>query len=201
MSKQAIIHRTTRFLTMMLSLTLLAAIITYLINPDMSHILKATDNVTPSSVADAKGWPLVGAFFLHNGIQIPLVMLVLSLIPIGYLYLWNPIITAILPGILFGVALRHSLRMGVAILIGSLPHALLEYTEMCVFAAMLFEINRIIRIKWQHWRKRTTSTLSLAPIWRPFFKTYLIAVVPLCLAAAVCETFVADAIADWITGL
>lgn len=198
MSRQAIIHRTIRFLSLMLSLTLLAAIITYLINPDMSHVLNTASNVTPSSVSHAKGWSLVGAYFLHNGVQIPLVMLVLSLIPIGYLYLWNPILTAILPGILYGIVLRHSVRSGLAILIGSLPHSLLEYTEMCVLAAFLFEINRIIRLKWHHWRKRTETTQPLMPVWRPLFKGYLMAVVPLCLAAAICETFVADVIANWI---
>lgn len=200
MSNQAIIHRTIRFLSLMISLTLLATIITYLINPDMSHVLNTTSNVTPTAVAHAKGWSLVGAYFLHNGVQIPLVMLILSLIPIGYLYLWNPILTAILPGVLYGIALRHSVRAGLAILIGSLPHSLLEYTEMCVMAAFLFEINRIIRLKWRHWRKRTTLTQPLMPVWQPLLKGYLIAVVPLCLAAAICETFVADTIANWING-
>lgn len=198
MSRQATIHRTSHFLLLLLSLTLLAAIITYLINPDMSHVLNTASNATPSTVAHAKGWPLVGAYFLHNGVQIPLVMLVLSLIPIGYLYLWNPILTAILPGILYGIALRHSVRAGLAILIGSLPHSLLEYTEMCVWAALLFEVNHIIRLKWRHWRKRIKTTQPLMPVWRPLVKGYLIAVVPLCLAAAICETFIADVIASWL---
>lgn len=200
MSRQAIIHRTIRFLSLMLSLTLLAAIITYLINPDMSHVLNATSSATPTSVSHAKGWSLVSAYFLHNGVQIPLVMLVLSLIPIGYLYLWNPILTAILPGVLYGIALRHSVRAGLAIMIGSLPHCLLEYSEMCVLAAFLFEINRIIRLKWHHWCKRTTLTQPLMPVWQPLLKGYLIVVVPLCLAAAICETFVADFIANWLNG-
>ena len=79
--------------------------------------------------------------------MVPLQMFILSLIPIQFLYVINIISTASLPGILFGIVLQANFKKGFGIIISSIPHFLVEVFAFCLFAAILFELNKGIRIK------------------------------------------------------
>src|SRR5690625_7056628 len=74
-------------------------------------------------------------------------MFILALIPIQFLYLLNIILTVALPGVLFGIALQANFKKGLAIIISAAPHYVFEVFAFCLFAAVLFKLNRIVRGK------------------------------------------------------
>ena len=119
-------------------------------------------------------------------------MLILSIIPIRFLYWIQPLFTAILPGILFGIAFRYSVAKAFIILISSIPHMLLEIFAFCLWMVALDRFNKWIRYKIS--RKKQTST-KLFYEFKLILISYVKYVLPLIVIAAFTETYVAD----WIS--
>ena len=117
-------------------------------------------------------------------------MFVLALIPIPYLYLINIVGTAIGPGILFGLGARLSFNKALIIILGSLPHMLVELLGLCLFASAIYPINLWIRRK--IFRQRLLIHTKLVYELKVGVIRYVKYVLPAMLLAAVLETYVAD---------
>lgn len=177
----------------MIIVIVVTAVVTYLVAPSAKDTTDAIESTVPHSVSNSDGLNAVFAYFVNNGIRVPLTMLVLSLIPVAYLYTINFFVGAILPGILFGIAFKHALLSGVAIVVGSSPHALLELLGLCTWIVLLKPLNKWIRAK-----IRRKATEPLRNIFWSLLSGWIVVVLPVMVFAALCETYLADKIANFI---
>src|SRR5574337_602059 len=115
-----------KYLGILTVVIVISAVITYIINPNLSDTLNSVSSNISKSVSQKSGLNLVVAYIFNNGFKVPMGMLIFSVIPLRFLYWIQPLFTAILPGILFGIAFRYSVAKAFIILISSLPHMLLE---------------------------------------------------------------------------
>ena len=115
-----------KYLSIIMLVVIISAVITYIVNPNFSDTLNSVSSNISKSVSQKSGLNLVVAYIFNNGFKVPMGMLFFSIIPIRFLYWIQPLFTAILPGILFGIAFRYSVAKAFIILISSLPHMLLE---------------------------------------------------------------------------
>ena len=181
-----------KYLGILMVVIVISAVITYIINPNLSDTLNSVSSNVPKSVSQKSGLQLVVAYIFNNGFKVPIGMLILSIIPIRFLYWIQPLFTVILPGILFGIVFRYSLAKGFVILISSLPHMLFEVFAFCVWMVALDQFNKWIRYKIS--RKKQTST-KLFYEFKLILISYVKYVLPLIVIAAFTETYVAD----WIS--
>ena len=181
-----------KYLGILTVVIVISAVITYIINPNLSDTLNSVSGNVPKSVSQKSGLQLVVAYIFNNGFKVPIGMLILSIIPIRFLYWIQPLFTVILPGILFGIVFRYSLAKGFVILISSLPHMLFEVFAFCVWMVALDQFNKWIRYKIS--RKKQTNT-KLFYEFKLILISYVKYVIPLIVIAAFTETYVAD----WIS--
>ncbi|HFD1743255.1 TPA: stage II sporulation protein M [Enterococcus faecium] len=181
-----------KYLGILTVVIVISAVITYIINPNLSDTLNSVSSNVPKSVSQKSGLQLVVAYIFNNGFKVPIGMLILSIIPIRFLYWIQPLFTVILPGILFGIVFRYSLAKGFVILISSLPHMLFEVFAFCVWMVALDRFNKWIRYKIS--RKKQTNT-KLFYEFKLILISYVKYVIPLIVIAAFTETYVAD----WIS--
>ena len=181
-----------KYLGILTVVIVISAVITYIINPNLSDTLNSVSSNIPKSVSQKSGLQLVVAYIFNNGFKVPIGMLILSIIPIRFLYWIQPLFTVILPGILFGIVFRYSLAKGFVILISSLPHMLFEVFAFCVWMVALDQFNKWIRYKIS--KKKSTDTNLLKEL-KLLLSPYIKYVLPLIVIAAFTETYVAD----WIS--
>ncbi|CAG4707246.1 stage II sporulation protein M [Enterococcus faecalis] len=181
-----------KYLGILTVVIVISAVITYIIDPNLSDTLNSVSSNVPESVSQKSGLQLVVAYIFNNGFKVPIGMLILSIIPIRFLYWIQPLFTVILPGILFGIVFRYSLAKGFVILISSLPHMLFEVFAFCVWMVALDQFNKWIRYKIS--RKKQTNT-KLFYEFKLILISYVKYVIPLIVIAAFTETYVAD----WIS--
>ena len=74
-------------------------------------------------------------------------MIILSLIPIQFLYFSNTILTASLPGILFGIMLQENFKIGIGLIVSATPYFVFEIFAFSLFSSILFELNQTVRSK------------------------------------------------------
>lgn len=86
----------TKFTMGMFILILVTMIITYVINPNLENLLNGVSTNVPETSNSNQGLNQILSYVINNGVRVPFQMFILSLIPIGYLYLTNAIITSIL---------------------------------------------------------------------------------------------------------
>ncbi|MGG0668158.1 stage II sporulation protein M [Lederbergia citrisecunda] len=177
-----------------ISLTILATLITYLINPDVNDVLDGIGNQSSDTLSDSRGIHKVWAFIVNNGFSVPLQMFLLALIPIQFLYVLNIMTTVSLPGILFGIALRIDADKGFGMIFSSIPHFVFEIFAFCLLAATLFELNRAVRIKIKNLFKTDKVEISFNEKLVKAVKFYGIFVLPIITIAAFLETYAADLI-------
>ncbi|GAB6636637.1 stage II sporulation protein M [Streptococcus uberis] len=181
-----------KYLGILTVVIVISAVITYIINPNLSDTLNSVSSNVPKSVSQKSGLQLVVAYIFNNGFKVPIGMLILSIIPIRFLYWIQPLFTVILPGILFGIVFRYSLAKAFIILISSLPHMLLEIFAFCLWMVALDRFNKWIRYKIS--RKKSANTNLLKEL-KLLLSPYIKYVLPLIVIAAFTETYVAD----WIS--
>ncbi|KST47645.1 stage II sporulation protein M [Enterococcus durans] len=181
-----------KYLGILTVVIVISAVITYIINPNLSDTLNSVSSNVPKSVSQKSGLQLVVAYIFNNGFKVPIGMLILSIIPIRFLYWIQPLFTVILPGILFGIVFRYSLAKAFIILISSLPHMLLEIFAFCLWMVALDRFNKWIRYKIS--RKKSANTNLLKEL-KLLLSPYIEYVLPLMVIAAFTETYVAD----WIS--
>ena len=181
-----------KYLGILTVVIVISAVITYIINPNLSDTLNSVSSNVPKSVSQKSGLQLVVAYIFNNGFKVPIGMLILSIIPIRFLYWIQPQTTVILPGILFGIVFRYSLAKGFVILISSLPHMLFEVFAFCVWMVALDQFNKWIRYKIS---KKKSADTNLLKELKLLLSPYIKYVLPLIVIAAFTETYVAD----WIS--
>lgn len=182
------------FFIFAVAITIVATVITYIINPDIKEITEGIGNKLPDQVKESEGIKKVWSFVVNNGFMVPLQMFILALIPIQFLYLLNIISTVTLPGILFGIALQVNSIKGLGIIIATIPHYIFEVFAFCLFAAVLFELNQVVRVKIRNVFKAEEVGTSLIKKVLETIKIYTILILPLIIMAAFSETYIADII-------
>ena len=178
-----------KYLSIIMLVVIISAVITYIVNPNFSDTLNSVPSNISKSVSQKSGLNLVVAYIFNNGFKVPMGMLFFSIIPIRFLYWIQPLFTAILPGILFGIAFRYSVAKAFIILISSLPHMLLEIFAFCLWMVALDRFNKWIRYKIS--RKKSANTNLLKEL-KLLLSPYIKYVLPLMVIAAFTETYVAD---------
>ncbi|WP_445678077.1 stage II sporulation protein M [Psychrobacillus sp. FSL H8-0484] len=189
-----IFKRAVFFFIIAATITILATIITYMINPDLKGVMESLGDKSSNQFRESTGIKKVWAYVVNNGFVVPLQMFVLTLIPVQFLYLINIISTAFLPGILFGVVLQVDSRKGIEIITSTIPHYFVEVFAFCLFAAVLFELNRAVRIKIRNLFKKDKEGISLVGKISETIKIYVVLILPLIILAAFLETYIADII-------
>ncbi|MFD0769056.1 stage II sporulation protein M [Bacillus sp. CGMCC 1.60114] len=191
-----VFKRAINFFILGVALTVIATIITFIINPDFKETLEGVGNRIPDQVEKVTGIKKVWAYIVHNGFIVPLQMFILALIPIQFLYVIHIISTVSLPGILFGIVLQADFKKGFGIIISTIPHYLFEVFAYCLFAAILFELNKFIRIKLKMMFKKDKERVSLSKKILEVIKIYIVLTLPIIIVAAFLETYIANIILD-----
>ncbi len=176
------------------ALTVIASIITFIINPEPKGIIDGMENRVSEQVKESTGLDKVWSFIVNNGFMVPMQMFILSLIPIQFLYVINIILTVSLPGILFGIGLQVNFKKGFEIIISSTPHYLVEVFAFCLFASILFELNKAIRIKIRNVFKKDKKEISLIKKFLETINIYVLLTLPIIILAAFLETYISDII-------
>ncbi|MER2174797.1 MAG: stage II sporulation protein M [Carnobacterium sp.] len=171
---------------------MVTTVITYILglNVDITKVIDSIGAV--KEISKVTGIQKVGAFIINNGFEVPLQMLILAIIPIQFLYLLNVFIPSFITGIAFGIILQIDSVKGLQIIISSISYSIIEIFAFCLFAAVLFEVNQIIRIKIKNIFKKTKVKVSLISKFLEALKIYTMLVLPMMIIAAFLETYVAD---------
>ena len=188
--------RAVQFFVFAAAITIVATIVTYIINPDLKTAVEGLKKSTSSEIHPATGLDKIWSYFRHNGLAVPFQMFILALIPIPFLYLLNVVSTSALLGVAFGIALQVDLDLGVKLILSSIPHSIVEIFAYTVLAAALFEMNRAWRMKIKKLFKKDSvqEQQSLVQGILKTVKIYVVFVIPLIVVAAFLETYLADLI-------
>jgi uncharacterized membrane protein SpoIIM required for sporulation len=189
-----VFKRAINFFIFTAAITIIATIITYIINPDLKEVMGGLENRLSDQAKESTGIDKVWSYVVNNGFTVPLQMFILALIPIQFLYVINIILTVSLPGVAFGLALQVNFRKGFDIIISSIPHFIFEVFALCLLAAVLFELNQVVRVKIRNLFKKDKEGISFIKKFLETIRTYAIFVLPIIIAAAFLETYIADII-------
>ncbi|WP_037539319.1 stage II sporulation protein M [Mammaliicoccus lentus] len=183
------------FFCISISLMLISGIITYIVNPNI-EIIKNIQGL-PEDKQRAEGLEKVWQYIINNGFKVPLQMLILSIIPIPFLYSANLISTSILTGFVFTLLIRVDLHLGLIGVGSSIPHTVLELLSYAVFAAALYLLNKsIIRMISNLFRKNKKTKISFLKSIVIVAKVYILLVLPLSIIAAFLETYFTNFLMD-----
>lgn len=189
--RKGLIKRSLYIVIFAFLLTIIASVLTFIINPELKDSM--------GNSLDSSGLSRVWDYVKNNGFLVPLQMFILALIPIQFLYLVNIIVTNIALGFFIGVALRIDLYEGMSLTIASIPHTALEIFAYCLFAAILFDLNRSIRSLIGNLVSKKKKRVSLGIRATEMLKIYIVFVFPLIVIAALLETYLADYIYQLLT--
>lgn len=191
-----VFKRAVKIFLFAISITIIATIITYLINPDIQKVIDGVDsNLSDNDqINESTGIHKIWLYIVNNGFVVPLQMLILAIVPIQFLYMINIISTVSLTGILFGVALQADPLKGLKIIISTIPHYVFEVFAFCLLAALLFELNKVVRTKIKNVFKKEKERVSFIKRTLGTVISYAILILPLIIVAAFLETYIADII-------
>lgn len=79
-------------------------------------------------------------------------------------------------------------------MVSSISHYLFEVFTFCIFAAVLFELNKSLRHKIKTVLKKEEQMLFIGSIVITTVKTYILLVLPIIITAALLKTYIADVI-------
>ena len=183
------------FFSISISLMLISGIITYIVNPNI-EIIKNIQGL-PEDKQRAEGLEKVWQYIINNGFKVPLQMLILSIIPIPFLYSANLISTSILTGFVFTLLIRVDLHLGLIGVGSSIPHTVLELLSYAVFAAALYLLNKsIIRMISNLFRKNKNTKISFLKSIVTVAKVYILLLLPLSIIVAFLETYFTNFLMD-----
>ena len=183
------IIRTLKIFLFSLSIMILTIVITYSIDMNVEAMIKGIDNDISRSVKQSSGLGAVIIYIVNNGFIVPLQMFLLSLIPIQFLYFFNLIYSSILPGIVIGILLKIDFYKAIANIISVFPHTTLEILGFCIFASVLFQLNKSIRSKIRELFKKNGERTSIIKSLHNTIKIYIFVVIPVIVLAAICEEY------------
>lgn len=181
-------------LVVLVGIMMVAGLVTYLINPNIQELIGSVEPAVSRSIDKTTQWNQFVAYITHNGFSVPIQMFAFALIPVPLLYWLQPMATALLPGVLFGIILRYSFDTGVVLVLSALPHTLLELLAYSTLLVVLANLNHWVRSKVF---KRTGNKETFVYVLKSVIFAYMVFVVPLIICAAFFETYVAD----WISNI
>lgn len=193
---KVIFKRAIIFFAFSVAVTMIATFITYLINPDLKEVISGIEERLPIQIKVSTGIDRVWSYVVNNGFAVPLQMFILAVIPIQFLYMINIISTSSILGVFFGIALQLDFEKGFELIIASIPHSSFEIFAYSLFAAVLFELNLVIREKVRNKFKKDKEGNSFRRKIVSTIIAYIVFVLPIIIAAAFLETYIADIILD-----
>lgn len=129
--------------------------------------------------------------FCNNAFIMPLASLIIALIPIPYLYMIPSISTIFSLSMAIGIQFAYKFNEGTVILLGILPHGLLEIYIMSILLALLFVINKYIRNSLVNlFKKNKTYLPKFLNLITSICKCYLLVMLPLTFVCALIEVFI-----------
>ena len=193
---KSLYKRAIKFFIFIIFITIFVTSITYIINPDLKEITETLEKAVSNDVIKSKGIRKVFSYTIHNGFKVPLQMIALSLVPIQFLYFINTLITASLPGVLFGVMLQENVKIGVSIIISTIPYFIFEIFAFSLFASVLFEVNQTVRIKIKNLYKKDKKEVFFIKKIKEVLQIYIILFLPMIIIASFLEAYLADIISS-----
>lgn len=200
LSNKTIFKRASKFFLFLTSLSLVIALITYMLSLKIDFIKIFESIGDNEQLIQLNGIQKVEAFILNNGFKVPLQMLILSIIPIQFLYLLNIIIPSAIIGIAFGIILEVDAVKGMQVLVSSMPYYIVEVFAFCLFAAILYELNQFIRIKIKNIFKKNKVKISFKNRSLEAVKIYVLFILPMMIIAAFLETYLAEILFAFFNG-
>ena len=193
-SDKQYVQRTMKWFVFSMIILIISFILSSIFSPSLDTFKSIGDQI-PSSLDKATGLNKVWEYIINNGFRVPLQMLILSLIPIPFLYCVNLISTSTIIGIMFGFVINFDFHKGLIIIVSSIPHAIVEILAMCFVVSSLFKLNQaIIRKISNLFRKEKKQNVSFKQALIQLIKTYILIALPLYIIAAFLETY----FTEWI---
>lgn len=129
--------------------------------------------------------------FCNNAFIMPLASLIIALIPIPYLYMIPSISTIFSLSMAIGIQFAYKFNEGTVLLLGILPHGLLEIYIMSILLSLLFVINKYIRNSLVNlFKKNKTYLPKFLNLITSICKCYLLVMLPLIFVCALIEVFI-----------
>ncbi|PTU87071.1 hypothetical protein BUZ62_06235 [Staphylococcus pasteuri] len=174
--------------------TMIVLMITFILalifSPSLETFKHIGDKV---SITATHGLGKVWQYIVNNGLKTPLQMFILSLIPIPFLYCLNLISTTVITGIIFGFAINFDLHKGIIMVVGAIPHAIIELLAFCFVVSALYKFNQaIVRKVSNTFRKTKKTNYSIKLAFANLVKIYVLIALPLYIIAAFLETYFTD---------
>ncbi|WEV54700.1 stage II sporulation protein M [Leuconostocaceae bacterium ESL0723] len=189
-------RRVAQAMGLLLVIMLLAMVVTYLVNPNVHEATKAIMPRSSESFSAVSGTlGELRLYIVNNCFTVPLGMLIFALLPIPYLYLWQPIFTFIGPGVLYGLVARINLSLFPKIILSTTSHNLVEMLAFATMIVILQPLNQwVCSFVWRHRTERSTTLVS--ELKQVLVRWFTIAL-PIFILAAVLETY----LDTWLGGL
>ncbi|ATH63736.1 hypothetical protein BJG87_11725 [Staphylococcus pasteuri] len=169
---------------------LITFILALIFSPSLETFKHIGDKV---NITATHGLEKVWQYIVNNDLKTPLQMFILSLIPIPFLYCLNLISTTVITGIMFGFAINFDLHKGTIMVVGAIPHAILELLAFCFVVSALYKFNQaIVRKVSNMFRKTKKVNYSIKLAFANLIKIYVLIALPLYIIAAFLETYFTD---------
>lgn len=181
--------RAGRYLAFWAGLLICTTVAIYLFKPSAQTVLSGISAGIPDSFKQAEGGVLVWKYAFHNGLSVPLQMLVLALIPVPFLYLINAAMTALSLGAVFGIITAVNPQHALDVFLAGLPHTFTEFVAFAIVASALQSLNCWMRqLVWHRNQPRQGNFLAL---FKPIVLTWLLMALPIFIISAVFQTYLA----------
>lgn len=181
--------RTNQFMIFNLSLCAVIAITFYIIGLNI-HDYSDYPNAKLNGNVDNRFSGLI-EIFVNNAFIVPLVSLIIAIIPIPYLYLIPTISTLFSLSMSIGIQFAYKTNEGIALLIGILPHSLLEIYIISLELSIIFIVNKYFRkVLINLFKKKKEHLPHFLCIIKFIVKYYLMFMVPLAFICAFIEVFI-----------
>src|SRR5699024_11804418 len=100
------------------------------------------------------------------------------------------IYSSVLPGIVIGILLKIDFYKAIANIISVFPHTTLEILGFCIFASVLFQLNKSIRSKIRELFKKNGERTSIIKSLYNTVKIYIFVVIQVIVLAAIFEEYI-----------
>ncbi|MCH4476518.1 hypothetical protein COR53_04475 [Staphylococcus pettenkoferi] len=183
------IKRANKFMIFNLILSVLIGVIFFIIGMSINDF-SDYPNLNLNNKVDNSLNGLI-EIFCNNAFIMPLTSLIIALIPIPYLYVIPTISTIFSLSMAIGIQFAYKFNEGTVLLIGILPHGLLEIYIMSVLLSLLFALNKYIRSSLVNLFKKNKKYLpKFLNVITSICKCYLLVMLPLTFICALIEVFI-----------
>ncbi|MCM3508661.1 stage II sporulation protein M [Staphylococcus capitis] len=183
------IKRANKFMIFNIILSVLIGIIFFIIGMNINDF-SDYPNLNLNNKVDNSLNGLI-EIFCNNAFIMPLTSLIIALIPIPYLYMIPTISTIFSLSMAIGIQFAYKFNEGTVLLLGVLPHGLLEIYIISILLSLLFVLNKYIRNSLVNLFKKNKSYLpKFLNVITSICKCYLIVILPLTFICALIEVFI-----------